>query len=79
MFVGDPRVGEVDLVELGLSRHLAQWPGLHTVAVHVDDEVGQALVLGQIRVGAGEQQTPAGTVRQAGPHLLPVDDPFPLA
>ncbi len=32
-------------------------------------------MLGHVGIGAREQQTPAGTVRQAGPDLLPVDDP----
>lgn len=69
-------VGHVDLVELGLPRQLAQRPRLDARAVHVDDEVGQALVLRHVGVGAGEQQAPAGAVRQAGPHLLTVDNPF---
>ncbi len=75
VFVRDAGVGEVHLVELGLARHLAQRPGLHPGPVHVDDKVGQALVFGHIRIGAGQQQTPARLVRQAGPHLLPVDHP----
>ncbi len=73
--VGDAGVGHVDLVELRLAGHLAQRPGLDTGSVHVDDEVGQALVLGHVRIAARQQQAPAGAMRQAGPHLLPVDDP----
>ena len=37
--VGDARVGEEDLVELGLARHLAQRAHLDTGLVHVDVEV----------------------------------------
>ena len=75
MLVRNARVGEVDLVELGLPGDLTQRPGLHAVAVHVDDEVGQPLVLGHVRVGAGQQQPPTGAVGQARPHLLTVDHP----
>ena len=32
-------------------------------------------MLGHVGIGAGQQQTPAGAVRQAGPDLLPVDHP----
>ena len=73
--VGDAGVGEVDLVELGLPGQLAQRPGLDARPVHVDDEVRQALVLRHVGVGAREQQAPPRPVRQAGPHLLPVDHP----
>ena len=33
------------------------------------------MCLGDVGVGAGEQQSPARPVREAGPHLLPVDHP----
>ena len=75
VLVRDAGVGEVDLVELGLPGQLAQRSGLDAWAVHVDDEVGQALVLGHVRVAACEQQSPAGPVREARPDLLPVDHP----
>ena len=75
VLVRDARVGEVDLVELGLPCHLAQRPGLDACAVHVDHEVGQSLVLGHIGIGARQQQAPARPVGQARPHLLTVDHP----
>src|SRR5690606_3534475 len=34
------------------------------------------LVLGLVRVGAGDQDRPLGAVGQGRPHLLPVDDPL---
>ena len=74
--VGHPHVGEVDLVELGLAGHLAQGPDLHPLAVHVQGEVGQALVLGELGVGAGDEHSPVGRVGQRRPHLLAVDHPF---
>ena len=58
--VGDPHVGQEHLVELGLAGDLAQRPDLDARGVHVDDEVGQARVLGHVGVGAGDQQGPAG-------------------
>ena len=73
--VGDAGVGHVHLVELGVTGHLAQRPGLDAGSVHVDDEVGQSLVLRHVRIGARQQQTPARAVRQTGPDLLTVDDP----
>ena len=74
--VGDADVGEVHLVELGVARHLPQRPDLDAGGVHVDDEVGQALVLGNVGVGAGEQQAPAGHVGECRPDLLAVDHPL---
>ena len=37
--VGDPHVGQEDLVELGLAGDLAQRPDLDARVVHVEDEV----------------------------------------
>ena len=47
--VGDSHIGEVHLVELGLAGDLAQRPHLDAGRVHVEHEVGQALVLRQLR------------------------------
>ena len=38
------------------------------------DEGGQALVLGHVRVGAGQHEAPVGDVGVAGPHLVAADD-----
>ncbi len=43
--------------------------------MHVYDEVRQALVLGCVPIGAGEQQTPLGVMRAGRPDFLAVDDP----
>src|SRR6266550_2996066 len=68
-------VVEEDLVELGLAGDLPE--GLHRDAreLHVEEEIGDALVLGHVRVGAGEQHHVVGDVGERGPHLLPVDHP----
>ena len=46
------------------------------VLVHVDREVGDALVLGDVGVGAGDQHAEVGDLAAGGPHLLAVDDPL---
>ena len=74
--VGHPHLGQVDLVELGLAGHLAQRPHLDARRVHVEGEVGHALVLGRLGVGAGDEHAPVGEVGQRVPHLLPGDDPL---
>jgi hypothetical protein len=73
--VGDACVGEEHLVELGLVGELAQRADLDAGPGHVQAEVGEAGVLGHVRVGAGEQQAPARRVRDGRPHLLPGDPP----
>ena len=74
--VGHPHLGQVDLVELGLAGHLAQRPHLDAGRVHVEREVGQALVLGRLGIGAGDEHAPIGDVGERVPHLLPGDDPL---
>ena len=71
-----PHVGEEHLVEHGASGELAQRPDLDAGLVHVDREVGDALVLGHVGIGAGEQHAEVGPVAARGPHLLAVDDPL---
>ena len=64
--------------------HLAELPGdpvdhlqralLDARLVHADGEGGDALVLGDVGVGAGEDEAPVGEVGVAGPDLVPGDD-----
>ena len=75
VLVGDVGALEEDLVELGLAGDLAQRANLHPVLLHVADEVGEALVLGRVGVGAGEQHAPLRLVRVGRPDLLPGDPP----
>src|SRR5439155_25925078 len=57
--IRDAGVGEVHLVEVRGAAHRAQGTYLDTRGVHVDDERGDALVLGHVRVGARYQQAVA--------------------
>ena len=63
-------VVEEDLVEVGLAGDLAQRPDGHALGVHRHDEHRQALVLGHVGVGAGEQQAERGVLRVRRPDLL---------
>ena len=73
---GTRGVGHVDLVELGLARDLTEGSHLDARRVHVEGEVGHALVLGLLRVGAGDQHPPVGEVGHGVPHLLAVHHPL---
>ena len=74
--VRDADVSEEDLIELGLAGDLVERPDVDSLGLHVQQEVGQALVLGLVRIGPGHQHPPARHVGQRGPHLLPVHDPL---
>ena len=74
--VGDPRLLDEDLVELALAGDLDQRLGLHPGLLHVHQEVGEALVLGGVGVGAGDEHAPLGVLGEGRPDLLPGDDPF---
>ena len=74
--VGHPDVGEEDLVEAGPAGHLAQRADLDARRPHVDDEAGEALVLGQVGVGAGDDLADVAVLGTRRPHLLPVEDPL---
>ena len=74
--MGDAYVVEEHLVELGFAGYLVEGPNVHTGRLHVQEEVGHALVLGLGRVGSGHQHPPLGHMSQSGPHLLAVDHPL---
>ena len=61
--VGDARAVEEDLVELDLAGDLAQRSHLDAGLVHVEQEVGDALVLGRVGIGARQQDREVGDVR----------------
>ena len=71
----DHGVGEEDLVELRVARHVPQGSDLDAGLVHVDHEEGDAPVPGGVGVGAGHEHGPVGQVATRGPHLLAVDHP----
>ena len=67
---------EEHLVERRAAGHLAQRPHLHAGCAHVDDEPGEALVLGQVGVGAADDLADVAVVGARRPHLLAGDDPL---
>ena len=74
--VGHPGVGDEDLVEERVAGHLLERAHVDAVLEHVEGEVGDALVLGHVGVGAGQQHAEVGVLAARGPHLLAVDDPL---
>ena len=70
-------VAEVDLVEHLVARHVSDWPDLDPRGLEVDDEGGDAFVLGAAldgrRVGAEEEESPLGQMGGRDPDLLAVD------
>ncbi|MFO1425763.1 MAG: hypothetical protein U1F11_02065 [Steroidobacteraceae bacterium] len=58
------------------ARRAAERPHDHARSVHVEQEVGQARVLGLGRIRARQQQAPVGVVGARGPDLLAVDHPL---
>ena len=75
VLVRDVGALEEDLVELGLAGDLAQRTDLDPVLLHVADEVGEALVLRRVGVGARQEHAPLRLVRIGGPDLLAGDAP----
>ena len=76
MVVGDVHVGEEDLVERRAAGHLPQRAHLDTGRLHVDDEAGEALVLGRVGIAAADDLADVAELRAGRPHLLAVDDPL---
>ena len=68
--------GQEHLAERAAAVHLLERPGLDAGLVHVDEEVREALVLGQAGIGPGQQHAEVGGVRAGVPHLLAVNHPF---
>ena len=74
--VGHAGVVEEDLVEVDLAADVAQRPHVDAGLAQVDQEVGDALALGHVGVGPGQQHGVGREVRPRRPHLLAVDDPL---
>ena len=75
----DHGVSHKHFVEGGMPVHLGQLPHFDPALLHVDDEVGETLMLWRIPVCAGQQQTVLGVVGAGIPDFLTVDDPFVAA
>ena len=68
-------IGQEDLVERRRSAHLPDRPDLDAGCVHRDQEHRQPGLLGDVRIGPGEQQSVVGEPGAGRPHLLAVDAP----
>ncbi len=80
-FLAQQPVGRhADLVQKDLvvfvlvARHVDDRPHPEAGTVHVDQELRQALMLGQVRVGAGNQHADLRLVCQRRPDLVALDD-----
>src|SRR5579872_5868 len=65
---------EENLVKIRVAGDLYQRPHRHTRAMHIDEDVTDALVLRGRWIGAREQDAHVGVMRIRGPYLLSVDD-----
>ena len=70
------RVVEEHFAELGGAVWLGDATNFDTGLIHGHEQIRDALVLGCIGVGAGEQEAVVGVMALRGPHLLAVDDPL---
>ena len=75
----DGGVGHEDLVELRAAGDLLEGPDLDAGLAHVEEEAGDALVLGHLRVRAGQEDAEVGDVAAGGPDLLAVDQEAAVA
>jgi hypothetical protein len=67
-------VGEEDLIELSLTRDLAERANFHARRLHVHDEVGEALVALRVGITAAHEDAVVGDVRERRPDLLAAHD-----
>ena len=70
---GHAHVLEEDLVEADVVDHVREGARGDAGGLHVDQEVGDALVFGRVGIGAGEQDHPVALVGAGGPDLRAVD------
>ena len=73
VFLRHAHVVVKDFVESGVAGDLNERTHRDPGAVHVDQQVRNALVLGRRGIGAHQQHLPVRAMRQTGPHFLPVD------
>src|SRR5262249_33961068 len=71
---GDSNIGEELFAELGSTVDLPDATDLDAGRLYVDDEDGDALVLGNIRAGTDHTEGEVGQVGAGAPGLLAVDD-----
>jgi hypothetical protein len=68
-------VVEEDLVEDRVAGHFTERSDGHPWLIEPQGEPGNPLVLGNVKIGAGQQHAVVGPHGLAGPHLLAADDP----
>ena len=71
-----PSLGEEHLVEGGIAVHLHERTHLDARLVHVDHEIGNALVLRHVEVGPRNEDRPVRLHGARGPQLLTGDHPL---
>jgi hypothetical protein len=71
-----PGLGEEHLVEAAAARDLPERAHLDSRLADVDDEHGDALVLGLLGVGPGHDDAVVAVVGARGPDLLALEDPL---
>ncbi len=69
-------VGEEHLVEGLRARHLGDGPDVDPGRIHRTHEVGDAPVLGHMRIATSDEDAVTGVLGERRPDLLPVHHPF---
>ncbi len=72
----DADVIEEDFVEAAVAGHLDERAYGDAGRFHVDENVGDAAVLGRLGIGAHQAEHPVGVLCAGGPDFLAVDDEF---
>ena len=76
-FANQVRFGHSDifkknLVKLGIAVHLDERSNGNAGAVHINQQIADAVMLGRVRVGADQEKTPVRVLRPACPDFLTV-------
>ena len=69
-------IGEEDLIEVSISRHIHQRPNFNPGGVHAKEQKRNAQVLGCIGFGSNKTENPVSVVSGTGPNLLAVNHPL---
>ena len=74
VFARHADVVEEDFVEAAIAGHLDQRTHGDSGRAHIDEDVGNAAMLGGLGVGAHQAEHHVGVLRARGPDFLAVDD-----
>ena len=75
MIVADCYIVKENLVDVAVATSKLDRTNVDSRRLHVDPEIGQALVLGDIGVGPDDDDAIVAILRPAGPQFLAVDFP----